>query len=70
MCYYRSKVMVPLGQADLADRGVRWAAIQVWGDLIMVVFWGCFGGGVKVKEMCCHVLNMYFCHILSAGLQI
>ena len=27
-------------------------------------------GGVKVKEMCCHVLNMYFRHILSAGLQI
>ena len=53
-----SKVMVPLGQADLADRGVRWAAIQV-----RVFFWW---GWVKVKEMCCHVLNMYFRHILLA----
>ena len=40
------------------------------GDLIMVVFWGVLVGVVKVKEMCCHVLNMYFRHILSAGLQI
>ena len=61
-----SKVMVPLGQADLADRGVRWAAIQVRG----IWSWWCFGGGGESQRNVCHVLDVYFRHILLAGLQI
>ena len=40
------------------------------GDLITVVFWGCFGGGGESQRNVCHVLDVYFRHILLAGLQI
>ena len=61
--------MVPLGQADLADTVVRWAAIQVRGDLIMVVFWGGFGGGGESQRnmLPCieHVFPSYFVSLIA-----